>query len=287
VLSVVRSKNVVPSDDVTTLAAEIARLRADGMAAHEAADRFDTESRAAESFAEARALSEQAEAARWKADHCAARLPILEQRLFEAKGEVARAALAKHRRTIAAIYPKLREALEAAVTIQCDAMAAREAAARECGEGLVFAHIPAIGFRGLLLPEAVRTWPAENDRTWAQPWAAPALPTRPAPRPPLTRDDLDALKTRPLGDFSHRVNQIGAKPSSPVRPAPVAPTPAKPRPLHKAGRPGPGERRVTFVRPSVPISSDGTDLSRIGDILNLPEETALALLRNSAVTETP
>jgi hypothetical protein len=71
-----------------------------------------------------------------------------------------RIALARHRQAYAAIYPRLKQAIFAAVEIQHEAIRAREAAIAELGEGICTVHLPHIAYNGLLLRDLVAMWTA-------------------------------------------------------------------------------------------------------------------------------
>jgi hypothetical protein len=179
---------------------------------------------------------------------CAALRPELEQRLAKAKAERQREGLQRHHRAIADFAPALIAAVEAAAAAQVEAIALREAAVRELGEGLVAANIPHLAFRGLLLPDLVQIWARELRRSFEPPSAQPA----------------------PAGP---------AKANGHARPAPT-PAPPTPRRPPRADPPpqSDDQRSVVFLRAGVELDggtpNGGTQRSIIGDQCTMPTEIA-------------
>jgi len=203
-----------------------------------------------------------------------ARLPGLEARLVEARAATQRGALARHRKVIALIYPRLKAALENAADVQVEAMRAREAAVADLGEGAVALHIPAIGYKGLLFKDLIALWAAKQDRVWGMAWSPPKpAASRPAiPAGPPARSEI-----------GHRLARTGAAAESPQAAAMTLdpPTPKAPRPLRDDPRPtaGSGMRLIEFRRSNSDL--DGFQVRR-GDRIAVPERQAEALVRNSA-----
>ena len=262
------------SNVVAELEAEIDRLRAEGAEATVAVERLTAARVDADSFDQAAQIDEEIRRAEWAADRAAGRLPALEAELAAAKFERQQDALVRHRRAIAALYPKLRAAVEAAAAVQVAARAAREAAELELGAALA-SEIPHIGFRGLLLPDLVQLWIAENDRIWAVPWQPPAPPAKPA---------RSSHRAPQRSEIAHRIAQPGGEPL-PQKPVAMNLLPApqrEPRALHAhpAPAPGSGLRRVRLIRSGADFG-DG-DIARIGDVMAVPERQANALVKNGA-----
>ena len=134
-------------------------------------------------------MDERCRRLQWQIDHASSVLPLLEARLAAARAEGQRRGLARHRKIMAALHPKLRAAVIEAGRIQQEVIAARQAACAELGEGLVNKEIPILAYRGLILPDLIQQWAAEMDRIFApkpKPAAIavrPQPPARPAPAP--------------------------------------------------------------------------------------------------------
>src|SRR5437773_2309876 len=109
----------------------------------------------ADNFDAATALDGRIARLRWSIERAEALLPQLQLEAEAAVAERRREALARHKATIAKIYPRLRKAIDAAAAVQSEAIAARQAAIAELGEGVVAANISALAFVGLLLPDLV------------------------------------------------------------------------------------------------------------------------------------
>jgi hypothetical protein len=270
--------------DATSIRAEIERTRAAGLEAHAEIDRLLAAR--AETFGEHAANTRRVEELRWHANRLAEMLPRLDQALHFAEARRVAEMLPGFRYRAEEIYKKLKTAILAAAEAQEEASLLREEAGRAVGEAAVQVHLPPVAFKGLLLAESVRLWAANADRIWSAPWSPPVPSAPQPPRPPLTRAEHEELKTRPHG-LGREMATTGSKAPPPkVRTPPAAPAIApQPRPLHTAGPPESGERRITFIRHGVPLNPEETDRSRVGDVVNVPDEMALHLLRNGAATE--
>ena len=281
-------------DEVARLVSQIERTRAAGTEAYTELDRLQTERLAAGSFDQAETLDRQIRAAQWEIDRAAAELPGLEAELDAARAEKRRAALIYHRRRIAAIYPRLKSAIEAAADVQVEAIAAREAAARDCGEQLVQLAVPALAYRGFLLPDLVKLWVSEQERVWAAPWSPPVPQPVAPPRPLPSAKERDLTRRQPSG-LGHDQPKIGGTvpPRSPSASSaarergegislPPAAPPSVPRePRKDPAPPAPGERRIRFVRSGTPIGGNDGPLSVLGDEVNVPAGMAQILVLKS------
>jgi hypothetical protein len=180
-------------------------------------------------------------------------IPLLEAQLVAAEAEKQRQGLARHRAAIAAFVPTLVKAVEAAAAAQVQAIALRQQAERELGEGVVAANIPHLAFAGLLLPDLVQMWRSEVERMFAPPAAAP-------PRPVA----------------------VPAKASAPKRTiaAPPAPRPARP-PRRDPPPEHPDQVAIRMLRNGVELG-DGTQ-SVIGDECTMMADAGrLLVLRGAA-----
>ena len=203
-----------------------------------------------------------------------AELPHLEAQLAAAKAERQRKALGRHRSAIAALYPKLRRAIEEALRVQAEAIAAREAAIAELGEHTVGYNIPALAFRGILLPDLVQLWVDEQDRVWA------------APRAIQPATNGDARRQGPAKAAGKAIVSASRSEAAPIvangHAGPDAATP-QPRPRRQPRRPGPpaaGELQVQLLRPGVEMPDGSQTIT--GDRANVPAETAKALVERGA-----
>ena len=251
-------KNAVGvGDSVGDIVGQIEAERAKLAASMQEIERLKAVRVGADSYEDASAAESRLGRVRWEVSRIDALLPQLESKLVAAKAIKHRDALAKHLAAARAAYPRLRAAVENAAAAQADAIAVRQAAERELGEGVVQQHIPIVAFRGLLLPDLVELWRAEMDRVFAAPAPQPA---------PVT---VTAVKPTP------------ARPAAKPAPAVVAvePKPAR-RPL-RADKVAVGDRRlIKFQRANVELE-DG-DLSLVGDQVSVPAAMAEALVRNAA-----
>jgi hypothetical protein len=125
-------------------------------AAREEILRLEEQRLSAESYDDAEAINGRIARVTWTIDQITvAMLPALEQRITSARATKQRAALLKHQAAARALYPKLRQAVEAAGRVQTECIAARNAAIAELGESVVSVHIPIVAFRGLLLEDLI------------------------------------------------------------------------------------------------------------------------------------
>src|SRR5690349_19836579 len=116
-----------------------ARLQAERMTAADALrelEQLEAQRRLADDYDAARALDDAVARARWTIERADALIPSLEAERASALADHRREALAKHRADIAKIYPRLRGAIQAAAAVQTEAIAARQAAIAELGEGV-------------------------------------------------------------------------------------------------------------------------------------------------------
>lgn len=215
-------------------------------------------------FADSRDGAEQIDRRRQEALRLAerdrARVLELETRLAAAQAEAQRQALARHRQIMQGLFPRLRAAVAAAAQVQMEAINARNAAIAQLGEGIVSQHLPPVAFLGLLLPDLINLWSAEQEKLWAPPAAKP----QPAPSKP------------PAAPAKAAVN--GHAP---------APQPAqRPKPARRAARQDPaprdGEIRVVFMKSGAELP-DGT-MALAGDEINIrsSEDARILVLRGVA-----
>jgi hypothetical protein len=247
-------------DDVAALLQQIAALKTEGAEASAAVDALKRDRALATSYDKAVELDGRIARQVWTTEHLAAALPELELRLAAARAADQAAALARHKGILLDLYPKLKRAIFAAVDLQHEAIAAREAACKELGEATVFRNLPTIAFAGFLLKDLVAIWQAENDRVFADlarkptPAAIPA-PVRAALPPP-------------------------AKPKTPVA-EPKQPAARPPRVVRHDAFPTDGQQAlVVFMRSGVELPDSTT--ARIGDEVALPVEQARALVLRGA-----
>src|SRR5437016_2592975 len=88
----------------------------------------------AESYEDAQAAESRLGRVRWEVSRIDALLPQLESRLIAARAVKQKEALAKHLAAARAMYPRLRQAVEAASQMQAEAIRVRAAASAELGE---------------------------------------------------------------------------------------------------------------------------------------------------------
>lgn len=255
-------KSTVQGAPIDQLAAIEARLEAEKENAAAAArelEQLEQQRRLADDYDAARALDESIARARWTIERSEALIPALEGERDAALAERRREQLARHKAVISKLYPRLRRAIEAAVAVQVEAIAARQAAIADLGEGLVVANIPTVTFGGLLLPDLVERWAAELDRAFAAPQSTPA----PAKAPPAL------ARPKPINTGRGR----------PVGPDPPPSAPRAKRLLRRDSAAGEGERLIMFLRSGVEV---GGFQSLAGDVVTLPIETAKELVKSGA-----
>ena len=218
-VSVVR-KLIGMAQDSMSIAGEIDRLKSECVAATDEAMRLDLAAQVAETRAAAKALEDQSADCRWRASKAATALPGLEADLAATKAREQAAALERHRVRRQAIYLKLKGAVLEAVAVQVEALAADRQACIELGEHLARMHLPAIAFRGLLLPDLTKLWTDEQDRIFE------ALAGKPAAVVPAA---APAVKRKPLAESLQHA--VGGERRAAPKPAP--------RPAMRCARPSP------------------------------------------------
>lgn len=183
-------------DPVAEAEAELARLRAEVETARADVQRLGAEWLFAPSQAAAEEIARQRAEAERIIGRSELRIPEIAQRLAAARAERQRERLQHHHSIIRAFAPRLIAAVEAAAAVQVEAIALREAAVRELGEGVVVANIAHIAFSGLLLPDLVQIWASELKRAFdppSAPWPialpppAKAAAPKPSAAPPAPR----------------------------------------------------------------------------------------------------
>src|SRR5436305_9186331 len=152
-----------PGDRLADIEARLGIERTKAGAAAQELQGLEQRRRLADDYDQARALDEAIARARWVIERAEAVIPQLEAERDAALADCRREALARHRAAIAKIYPRLRRAIDASAAVQGEAIAARQAAIAELGDGVVPANIPDVAFMGLLLPDLIAIWAAELD----------------------------------------------------------------------------------------------------------------------------
>lgn len=269
-------------DDPAELAVEIERVRAEGLASCAERDKLTAERALAETFEDSERIDAAVKRSAWQIDRAGARLSELEDRLAVASAATKMATLRRHRVRMAAIYPRLRAAITAAIEIQSEAVAARDAAVKELGsEHAVDANIPRLVYQGLLFQDLFSLWTTEQDRVWSAPWSAPAPPLRSAPlRAPMTKAEVEAARELPT--VSPRQKSVtrpgGDRPKPAAAPAPRPLAPIAKRALRHDPEPNAGERQVLILRShSRPEGGDHI----VGDRVNLPADRAMELVQRA------
>jgi hypothetical protein len=143
-------------DDAAGLQQQIAALKREGSEASEEIERLKRERALAASFEEAEETDRAIARQMWITEHCAIALPELELRLAAVRAADQAAALARHKGILVALYPRLKQALFAAVEAQHEVMAAREAACREIGEAAVSRNLPNPAYAGFLMKDSTK-----------------------------------------------------------------------------------------------------------------------------------
>jgi hypothetical protein len=202
-------------DDVGALQQQIQGLKREGQEASEEIDRLKRERASAASYDETRDLDDRIDRQIWVTEHCAAAIPQLELELGAARAAQQAKALARHKKALIEIYPKLKAAILAATDAQKLVMDAHAAASQELGEAVVSLQLPAIQFAGFLVPDLVSLWQQTNDRIIAdlarqpKPAAIPA-PARAAPHPPPTYRHRGRRASRGVMDFQSTGNRASS-----------------------------------------------------------------------------
>jgi hypothetical protein len=241
-------------DVIAEVEAELAALRAQAQTARDQAQKLANEWWNAASQEAAEEIARQRGEAERIIARAEARIPELEQRRAAAVAERQRDRLKHHHAAIAGYAPTLIAAVRAAATAQSEAIALREAAVRELGEGIVAANIPHLAFRGLLLPDLVSSWIDLVEQTFNPPAAS-------APHPVAVPPRAKASPAKP---------PIAAAPA----PRPARPPRVDPAPEH------PDQCSVVLLRANVELG-DGT-LSVVGDRCTMMADQARDLVVRGA-----
>jgi hypothetical protein len=253
-------------DSVGDLDSQITVAKAKRAAAQHEIERLEGVRVGAESYEDAQAAETRLGRVRWEVSRIDALLPQLEARLVSARAVKQRDALARHLAAARAMYPKLRQAVEAASATQAEAIKVREAANAELGESLVSVHIPIVAFRGLLLPDLVAMWRNEMDRVFAVPVAQPAPVAVVAPKvQPVAQKQPAAPKPRAVR-FVEPASSAPRRPRNPDDMAPLMP----------------GEMRVKVLRPGFTPGDDQPQCDG-QQVIRMPVEAAKLALANGAV----
>lgn len=252
------SRAVAPA---AAIAADLARLKAASATATAEAERLGAARIAATDFDEAERLARAAERQRWLAERAANAIPALEARLAAATAEQQREVIARHFEERRRLYTKLRLAIEAAAVVQGEVIEADKRAVAELGEGTVRMNIPAIAYRGLILPDLIKMWADNLDRAFAGPRRRAAAAPRAVPPAP----------------------KAAARPVE----KPAAPKPKSPRAPRHDAPPDDGQVAVFILRNGVELP-DGFQCAA-GDTVNVPAELGRDLVRSGAAdfTATP
>jgi hypothetical protein len=241
-------------DAIAEVEAELAALRAQAEAARAQAQKLSNDWLHAASQTAAEEIARQRVEAERIIARAEARIPELEQRRAAAAAERARDRLKHHYAAIAGYAPTLIIAVRAAARAQAEAIALREAAVRELGEGIVAANIPHLAFRGLLLPDLVSSWIDLVEHMFNPP--APSAP-RPVAVPPRAK----------------------ASPAKPPITAAPAPPPARPPRIDPPPE-HPDQCSVVLLRANVELG-DGS-LSVVGDRCTMMADRARDLVVRGA-----
>jgi hypothetical protein len=248
--------------DPDTIATQIADTKA-VVANHRAeAERLTVAWRDADTAEDADKIERRRRECLRLAERGEAALPGMEAALVAARATKQSVALARHQSAARAMYPRLRQAVENAASVQAEAIKLREDAERELGGGVVQQHIPIIGFRGLLLPDLVAMWRNEMDRTFAEPAPVAAVSVV-APR----------VATPPARAVGIKDQRVVEKPVAPV-------APVKPRREPRQDKVAPNGRLVTLMRSGVELP-DGTQ-GVVGDVVAMLATDAERLVMSGA-----
>jgi hypothetical protein len=252
------------TDDLGSLIGERDAAVAKLAAAREEILRLEEQRLSAESFDDAEAINRRIARVQWTVDQInSAVLPQLNRRITESQAIKQRDALLKHQAAARAQFFKLKAAIENAGAAQAEAIAARQSAERELGGGLVQRSVPVVAYMGLLLPDLIEMWVAEQTRVFAAPAPQPAVAA-------VVQSRVAPTPTRPVGVADRR------EVAKPVAPVPKV-EPVKPkRPLRKS-KVAVGDRRlIVMLRPNVEIDSE---LSMVGDQIDVPTAQAESLVK--------
>ncbi len=263
-------------DAVASLTAKISENRARTAAAEVSIDRLTAESEAAENFEAARATEERITRLRWDVRTLVRALPELEAELAAARSEKQNAAIVKHQIAAAALWAKLKKAVETAAALQAEAITARNAAEAEIGGNAAAQYLPVVVYRGFVLPEFVSIWAAETDRVVAamQPPAAAHLRIAPKTAPPAFGPGAIGV-----GDLDRIGGRTADRTAVLVRKPP-------PDPVLRAAPSPPSQPVAGYVEMVVSrggyTTPDGFQRSR-GEHIFLPAETAKIAAGNGAI----
>lgn len=248
-----------------TLEAEIARVRAEGLAATAEAERCQAESLTVDTIEAARELRDKAEEAQFRANRAAKRLPELEARrdaaLARERAELEADYVGRNRR----LYKQYREKLREFAKIQDEALAFYEEARATLGEGRAPVIVPCVRYDGIVRSDFVSLWIEHQDRAYDPKAPVPApVAAAPRPRQRLPHEPL------PHGDVNRRVSLADVQP----------PKTAKPRPPDDNRTLEPGEIRCVVLREGYEGPGGATVT---GQRIVLPLAIATAAARNGAV----
>jgi hypothetical protein len=268
------TKRTVAMADAASLAAEIAKVRADIADANREAEASKAASLQATSFEDAEELGRKCAAAQWRAARSAEKLPDLQAKHAAVVAVDRAEAVRRHLDRRAAAYQKLKVAIIAASDLQAEALALDAEACREVGEHIARMNIPVVVYRGLLFPDLVQMWAAHTDRAFEFALGRKALAPVMAPAPSLRRIEAGQAPEQ--------------KPAAPTaQPAPmpnIAPGSrrTRARALMKDQEPlEAGQVRIMVVHPGFPLPSGDPGAS--GDVLRMPADLAHAAARSGAV----
>jgi hypothetical protein len=254
-LSVVKRLMTGKDDDAAALQQQIVALKTEGAEASAEIDRLKRERTQAASYDEARELDDRINRQIWITQHCAAEIPELELQLGAVRAAAQAAALARHKAALIGLYPRFKAAILAAVEAQHEVIAAREAACKDLGEGVVSRHLPNLAFAGFLMKDLVAIWQTENDRVFSE----------------LSRKPKPAAMAAPVRAA------LPAPAKSKAKPAVAAPAPRPPRKMRLDPFPTDDQHAlVVFLNSGVDLQ-DGS-VAAIGDQIALPAEQARQLV---------
>jgi hypothetical protein len=251
---------ITGADDVADLEKQIDDTRSAGIRGHAEMDRLEAARLAAQSYSDARAIDEQIAACRWGVEHAAAQLKNLEQRVSIARAARNRKALARHQDVARKILMRLIPAIQNAAEIQAEAVAARDAAIAELGEGAVAVAIEPTCYLGLLTPQFVAAWADSMEKRLA---AA-------APQPAVSAVAKPAVAPMPAKPAAKAAASIEA----------AAPVPVKPKREPRRDKVAPNGRLVTLMRSGVELP-DGTQ-GVVGDVVAMLATDAERLVMSGA-----
>jgi hypothetical protein len=286
------------TDDPGAVERELAELRADIALREAEAARLEAEWLAAPDQAAAEEIAARRSEISRMVARDNARIPELEVRLAAVKAAALRERIVHHRKMVGALVAPLARALETAAETNSAIINPRQAAIDELGERLVIQNIPLAHFAGLVLPDLVEAFVAEQAKIWSAPWRPPEPPPVPVPSSkrllradelppshgtirtiarPGTGPALDKLPPTAESQEAAR-RRLAEKPQPPPAAPPVPPM----RPPRRDPPPaaGSGKKLVRILRGSVELA-DGFQC-RIGDVVALAAKEAERLVLNGA-----